>query len=227
MPEVLRIKVYDLPEASRNSKGTVNCKCYRKLPDEKVTALLPVKEFTDSEYTMMCTLKGTIKKTDMTAFSHVRQNGIIAINLEDGDKLIGAEITDGNCDVIIGTHEGLACRFRESDVRAMGRTAAGVRGISLAKSDYVISMIIIRRSDSQVLVVSENGYGKRTKFEDFRLTKRGLRCYLYVSYKLKPVKWSDSCRIAAKTLVLTVNGILIRQILKNIRTIGRKLRELN
>ncbi len=166
MPEELRIKVYDLPEEAVIPNVMTIANVIANFRMRRLLALLPVKEFTDSEYTMMCTLKGTIKKTDMTAFSHVRQNGIIAINLEDGDKLIGAEITDGNCDVIIGTHEGLACRFRESDVRAMGRTAAGVRGISLAKSDYVISMIIIRRSDSQVLVVSENGYGKRTKFED-------------------------------------------------------------
>jgi DNA gyrase subunit A len=220
---VYRIKVYDLPEGSRNSKGRSIANVIGKLPDEKVTALLPVKEFTDSEYTMMCTLKGTIKKTDMTAFSHVRQNGIIAINLEDGDKLIGAEITDGNCDVIIGTHEGLACRFRESDVRAMGRTAAGVRGISLAKSDYVISMIIIRRSDSQVLVVSENGYGKRTKFEDFRLTKRGAKGVISMNLTTKTGKVVGLLPAvdSEDLVVMTVNGILIRQSIKNIRTIGR------
>ncbi len=220
---VYRIKVYDLPEGSRNSKGRSIANVIGKLPDEKVTALLPVKEFTDSEYTMMCTLKGTIKKTDMTAFSHVRQNGIIAINLEDGDKLIGAEITDGNCDVIIGTHEGLACRFRESDVRAMGRTAAGVRGISLAKSDYVISMIIIRRSDSQVLVVSENGYGKRTKFEDFRLTKRGAKGVISMNLTTKTGKVVGLLPAvdSEDLVVMTVNGILIRQSIKHIRTIGR------
>lgn len=220
---VYRIKVYDLPEGSRNSKGRSIANVIGKLPDEKVTALLPVKEFTDSEYTMMCTLKGTIKKTDMTAFSHVRQNGIIAINLEEGDKLIGAEITDGNCDVIIGTHEGLACRFRESDVRAMGRTAAGVRGISLAKSDYVISMIIIRRSDSQVLVVSENGYGKRTKFEDFRLTKRGAKGVISMNLTTKTGKVVGLLPAvdSEDLVVMTVNGILIRQSIKHIRTIGR------
>ncbi|MDX9790089.1 MAG: DNA gyrase subunit A, partial [Candidatus Kapabacteria bacterium] len=151
---VYRIKVYDIPEGSRNSKGRSVANVIGKLPDEKVTALMPVKEFTDNEFAMMCTKNGTIKKTELSAFAHVRQSGIIAINLDNGDKLISAQITDGNCDVIIGTRNGLACRFRESDVRAMGRTAAGVRGISLMGDDLVISMIVIKRADAQVLVVS-------------------------------------------------------------------------
>jgi DNA gyrase subunit A len=220
---VYRIKIYDLPEGSRNSKGRSIANVIGKLPDEKVTAMMPVKEFTDNEYAMLCTQKGTIKKTELSAFSHVRQNGIIAINLDDSDKLISAQITDGNCDIIIGTREGLACRFRESEVRAMGRAAAGVRGISLSPKDIVISMIVIKRSDAQVLVVSENGYGKRTKFEDFRLTKRGAKGV--ISMNLTPKTGSVIGILMAvdseDLVVMTVNGILIRQSVKNIRTIGR------
>lgn len=220
---VYRIKVYDLPEGSRNSKGRSVANVIGKLPDEKVTALMPVKAFTDNEFAIMCTLKGTIKKTGLSAFSHVRQNGIIAINLDEGDKLISAQITDGNCDIIIGTREGLACRFREGDVRPMGRTAAGVRGISLSGKDAVISMIVIRRADAQVMVVSENGYGKRTKFEDFRLTKRGAKGVISMNLTTKTGKVIGLLPAvdSEDLVVMTVNGILIRQSIKHIRTIGR------
>lgn len=220
---VYRIKVYDLPEGSRNSKGRSIANVIGKTPEEKVTAILPLKEFTDHEYAVLCTQKGTIKKTDLTAFANVRQNGIIAINLAEDDKLVAAQITDGNCDVIIGTKLGLACRFRESEVRAMGRTAAGVRGISLSEKDIVVSMIAVKRSDAQVLVVSENGYGKRTKYEDFRLTRRGAKGV--ISMNLTP-KTGNVVRIlmavdSEDLVVMTVNGILIRQSVVNIRTIGR------
>ncbi|MBX3042368.1 MAG: DNA gyrase subunit A [Candidatus Kapabacteria bacterium] len=220
---VYRIKVYDIPEGSRNSKGRSVANVIGKLPDEKVTALMPVKEFTDNEFAMMCTKSGTIKKTGLSAFAHVRQTGIIAINLDEGDKLISAQITDGNCDVIIGTREGLACRFRESDVRGMGRTAAGVRGISLSKDDYVISMIVIKRADTQVLVVSDKGYGKRTKHEDFRLTKRGAKGVISMNLTSKTGKVIGllPANDSEDLVVMTVNGILIRQSIKNIRTIGR------
>jgi DNA gyrase subunit A len=220
---VYRIKVYDLPEGSRNSKGRSIANVIGKLPDEKVTAMMPVKEFTDNEYAIMCTLKGTIKKTELSAFSHVRQNGIIAINLEENDKLISVQLTDGTSDIIIGTHEGLACRFREGDVRPMGRTAAGVRGISLAEKDFVISMIVIKRSDAQVMVVSENGYGKRTKYEDFRLTKRGAKGVISMNLTSKTGKVVGLLPAidSEDLVVMTVNGILIRQSIKHIRTIGR------
>lgn len=220
---VYRIKVYDIPEGSRNSKGRSVANVIGKLPDEKVTALMPVKEFTDNEFAIMCTKSGTIKKTGLSAFAHVRQNGIIAINLDDGDKLISAQITDGNCDIIIGTHEGLACRFRESDVRPMGRTAAGVRGISLSNKDFVISMIVIKRLDTQVIVVSDNGYGKRTKFEDFRLTKRGAKGVISMNLTTKTGKVVGLLPAidSEDLVVMTVNGILIRQSVKHIRTIGR------
>jgi DNA gyrase subunit A len=171
----------------------------------------------------MCTKNGTIKKTELSAFAHVRQSGIIAINLDNGDKLISAQITDGNCDVIIGTRNGLACRFRESDVRAMGRTAAGVRGISLMGDDLVISMIVIKRADAQVLVVSENGYGKRTRFEDFRLTKRSAKGVISMNLTTKTGKVVGLLPAidSEDLVVMTVGGILIRQSIKQIRTIGR------
>jgi DNA gyrase subunit A len=222
--KVYKIKVYDLPEQSRNAKGrSISNVLSNKANDEVVTAYLPIKEFTDNEYIIMCTKRGTIKKTVLSAFANVRQTGIIAVGLNDDDKLISARTTDGTCDIIIGTRDGVACRFRESNVRAMGRTAAGVRGISLRSDDIVVSMLVIKRADSQVLVVSENGYGKRTKFEDFRLTNRGGKgvISMNVTSKTGKVVRLVTALDTQDLIVMTVNGILIRQAIERIRTIGR------
>ncbi len=218
-----KIKVYDLPEGSRNSKGRSIANVIAKQPDEVINAYLAIKEFKEDNYIVLCTQNGTVKKMDMTNFEHTRTNGIIAVTLNDDDKLIAARITDGTCDVIIGTRNGIACRFRESDVRAMGRTAAGVRGISLEGDDQVVSMIVIKRSDAQVLVVSEKGYGKRTKYEDFRLTKRGAKgvISMNVTPKTGRVVGLLSALDTEDLVVMTVGGILIRQQIVDIRTIGR------
>lgn len=220
---VYRVKVYDLPEGSRNAKGRSLANVIQKSPDEIVTAYKAVKEFTDNEFIIMCTKFGTIKKVELSAFANVRVNGIIAINLDDEDRLISAMLTDGSCDIILGTKNGLACRFRESDVRSMGRTAAGVRGITLADKDFVVSMVVIKRSDSQVIVVSEYGYGKRTKFEDFRLTKRGAKgvISMNITPKTGPVVRLLSAVDTEDLVVITQKGILIRQPLDQIRVIGR------
>lgn len=226
---VYKIKVYDLPEGSRQAKGRSLANIISKEQDEKVTAYRAVKEFTDNEYIMMVTKHGTIKKVELSAFANVRSNGIIAINLDDDDKLISAMLTDGTCDIILGTNHGAACRFRESDVRAMGRTAAGVRGISLEQDakgnfvDEVNSMIVIKRNDVQVLVVSQNGYGKRTKYEDFRLTKRGAKGVISMNITEKT---GEVVRLLTAVdtddlIVITQKGILIRQHVAAIRTIGR------
>ena len=222
--KVYKIKVYDLPEQSKNAKGrNINNVLTAKAPDESVTAYLPIKEFKDNEYVMFCTEQGTIKKTELSAFSNVRQTGIIAIGLHENDKLISVRRTDGTNDVILGTRKGLACRFRESNVRAMGRTAAGVRGISLRGDDKVVSMIVIRRQDAQVLVVSERGFGKRTKFEDFRLTNRGGKgvISMNITQKTGDVVQLVTALDTQDLIVITVKGILIRQPIASIRTIGR------
>lgn len=220
---VYRIKVYDLPEGSRNAKGRSIANVLQKPPDENVTAYRAVKEFTDDEYVVLATKMGTIKKTQLSAFAHIRQNGIIAINLHDDDRLISARITDGKSDIILGSRNGLACRFRETDVRAMGRTAAGVRGINLSDDDFVVSMIIIYRPDQQVITVGEKGYGKRTKYEEFRLTKRGAKgvISMNITPKTGPVVRMLSAVDTEDLVVITTNGILIRQGVKEIRTIGR------
>ncbi|MDC1068017.1 DNA gyrase subunit A [Candidatus Kapabacteria bacterium] len=220
---VFKVKVYDLPEGSRNSKGRSLANVIMKDKDEVVTAYQAVDDFSDDKYVVMCTQNGTIKKTQLSAFSNVRQNGIIAINLNDDDQMIEAEITDGSADILLGTENGIACRFRESDVRSMGRTAAGVRGISLGKGDIVKSMVVIKRPDTQILVVGENGYGKRTNYEDFRLTKRGAKgvIAMNITDKTGKVVGLLSAFDTQDLVVMTTNGIIIRQTMSAIRTIGR------
>jgi DNA gyrase subunit A len=220
---VYKIKVYDIGEASRNAKGSSIANYIQKLPDEKITAYQTVQEFKEDHYVIMITENGTIKKTELSNFANVRQNGIIAIGLNEGDKMIGAEITNGSYEIIIASQKGLACRFVESDVRPMGRTAAGVRGINLSKNDKVVSMVVIKRSDEQIIVVSEKGFGKRTKFEDFRLTSRGAKGVISMNLTDKT---GDVVSMMPATdnqdlVVVTTNGILIRQSLKDIRVIGR------
>jgi DNA gyrase subunit A len=218
-----KIKVYDLPEGSRNSKGRSIANVIAKQSDEIVNAYLAVKEFKEDNYIVLCTMKGTIKKMNITSFENVRTNGVIAINLDDDDKLISARISDGTCDIILGANNGMACRFRETDVRPMGRTAAGVRGITLDEGCKVVSMIVIKRADSQVIVVGEKGYGKRTRYEDFRLTKRGAKgvISMNITEKTGEVVGLLSALDTEDLVVMTVNGILIRQPVVDIRTIGR------
>ncbi len=218
-----KVKVYDLPEGSRNSKGRSIANVIPKQNDEVVNAYLPVKEFKDDNYIVLCTEKGTIKKMDLTNFANTRSTGIIAMNVHDGDRVITARITDGTCDIVIGTKQGLACRFRESDVRPIGRTAAGVRGIKLSANDIVIGMIVIKRQDAQVLVVSENGLGKRTRFEDFRLTKRGGKgvISMHLTERTGKVIGLLSALDSEDLVVMTEKGVLIRQNISDIRTIGR------
>ncbi|MGA1278397.1 MAG: DNA gyrase subunit A [Candidatus Kapaibacteriota bacterium] len=220
---VFRVKVYDLPEASRNAKGRSLANVIEKASDEHVTATLTVKEFPDNMYIFMATENGTVKKTLLSEFESVRSNGKIAITLNDNDRLIAARITDGSNDIIIGSNAGLACRFRESDVRAMGRTAAGVIGMQLGDDDRIISMVAIKRPDSQVIVVGQNGYGKRTNYEEFRLTKRGAKgvISMNITDKTGEVVSIMEVQDSDDLVVMTTGGILIRQPVKDVRIIGR------
>ncbi len=220
---VFRVKVYDLPEASRNAKGRSLANVIEKASDEHVTATLTVKEFPDNMFIFMATENGTVKKTLLSEFESVRSNGKIAITLNDSDRLIAARITDGSNDIIIGSNAGLACRFRESDVRAMGRTAAGVIGMQLGDTDKIISMVAIKRPDSQVIVVGENGYGKRTNYEEFRLTKRGAKGVISMNITDKTGKVVSIMEVqdSDDLVVMTTGGILIRQPVKDVRIIGR------
>jgi DNA gyrase subunit A len=216
------LKVHEIPVGGRATKGKSVTNLLELTEGEMIKAFAPVKEFDDKHYVMMTTKNGTIKKTELSAFSNPRRGGINAINIEEGDELIDAVITDGTCDIVLGTREGLAIRFHEEKVRSMGRTAYGVRGISLRGKDLVVDMVVIKR-DASLLVVTENGYGKRTPISDYRVTNRGGKGVINVKTNerngkvvaLKEVLEDD------ELMLITEKGMIIRQPIKSIKEIGR------
>jgi DNA gyrase subunit A len=216
------LKVHEIPEGGRAAKGRSILNLIEKEKEEKISAFVTVKDFTDDKFVVMFTKKGTIKKTVLSAYSNIRRGGINAINLTAGDFLIEAKLSEGNNDIIIGTKHGMAIRFKEKDVRDMGRTATGVRGINLGKNDEVIGAIVVRNATS-LLVVTEKGFGKRSEIEDYRLTKRGGKGVITVKTSdktgllmaMKEVNDSD------ELVIITTGGMVIRQNLKEIRVMGR------
>ncbi len=172
--KVYWLKVHEIPEASRAAKGKALVNLLSLSGNEKVTATLPVKEFRDDRYIVMSTKKGLIKKTELSAFSNPRQGGIIALGLEGGDRLIGVQLTDGQREILLGTRQGITIRFKEDEVRSMGRTAHGVKGITLEEGNEVIGMeTITPDSTTSILTVTEGGYGKRTPVGEYRVQGRG------------------------------------------------------
>ncbi|MCB0748341.1 MAG: DNA gyrase subunit A, partial [Ignavibacteriae bacterium] len=215
-------KVHELPEGGRATRGRSLQNLVEKEKDEKITAFVTVKDFTDDKSVVMATKQGTIKKTALSAYSNVRKGGINAINIAKGDELIEVKLTDGNNDLVIGTKKGLAIRFKESDVREMGRTATGVRGIRLGKNDEVIGIIVVRNNTS-LLVVTDKGYGKRSDIDDYRITKRGGKGIITVKtgektgnlISIKEVTDND------ELVLITSSGMVIRQAIKKLRVMGR------
>lgn len=218
-----RRKIYEIPEAGRAAKGRSLANLLQIEKNENVNVIVAVKDFDTDESIIMVTESGTVKKTLLRDYANIRTSGIIAINLRDDDKLVSARLTDGTNDILIGTYFGNAVRFRESDVRDMGRTATGVRGVTLAEGDRVIDMLAVKRVDSTVLVASEKGYGKRSRVDDFRLTKRGGKGVIAMNVTSK-----TGNVIALKEVVdgddlmlMTEGGMAIRQHVSDIRVLGR------
>ncbi len=216
------LKVHEIPEAGRASRGRSIINLLEKEKEEEITAFVTVKEFAEDKYIVMATEQGTVKKTVLSAYSNVRKGGIIAINLEAGDRLVEAKLSEGNNDIIIGTKEGMAVRFNEKDVRDMGRTATGVRGIKLEKNDKVIGMIVVKNATT-LLVVTEKGFGKRSEIEEYRLTHRGGKGVITVKTSDK-----NGSLIAMKEVndgdelvIITSGGMVIRQSVAEIRVMGR------
>jgi DNA gyrase subunit A len=171
---VFWLKVHEIPEASRAAKGKALVNLLALAGGEKVTATLAVKDYPADRFVVMATKKGVIKKTELSAYSNPRQGGIIALGLEDGDRLIGVQVTDGQREILLGTKQGLTIRFSENDVRPMGRTAYGVKGITLEEGNEVIGMeTITPDSTTAILTVTEGGYGKRTPVGEYRVQGRG------------------------------------------------------
>lgn len=222
--KVYWLKVHEIPEAGRTSKGKAMVNVLALGPEERVTATLPVREFSDASYVVMATRAGYIKKTPLSAYGHPRQGGIIALSLEHGDKLIGVEITNGQSDVILGTRTGLVIRFREQDVRSVGRTARGVRGMRLAGTNQVIGMAVIRPdADASILTVTERGFGKRTLATEYRTQGRAGRGVISIKVTDKngravsfhQVKESD------EIMIMTAEGKILRTKVDALRDIGR------
>jgi DNA gyrase subunit A len=216
------LKVYNIPEASRQARGKAIVNLLEMQGNETVTAFVPVRNFDNSHYLIMSTKKGTAKKTELMAYSNPRRNGIVAIKLEDGDELINVELTDGNQQIILATKNGNAVRFEEKDVRATGRSAQGVKGISLKENDEVIGMVVA--SDEKTLLsVTENGYGKRTPISEYRLINRGGSGVINIQCSERNGKVVAICSLTGNDDVIFIskNGIIIRVPASDISVIGR------
>lgn len=217
------LKVHEIPEGGRTARGRSIVNLLEKDKEENITAFVAVKEFRDDQYLMMVTEHGTVKKTVLSAYGNVRKGGINAINLVPGDKLIEVKMTDGNNDIVIGTRNGFAIRFHENDVRDMGRTATGVRGIRLTKGDKVVGLLVIRHPQTSVLVVTEKGFGKRSDIHDYRVTKRGGKGVITVKTTDKVGKMIAMMEVVDKDelVIISTQGMVIRQSVKDIRVMGR------
>ena len=217
------LKVYEVPQGSRVSRGKPIVNLFPLEEGEKINAILPVKEFDENHFVFMATAMGTVKKTALIEFSNPRKSGIIAINLDEGDYLVGAEVTNGQNDIVLVSNGGKAVWFTEDDVRPMGRATRGVRGMKLAAKQQVLSLLIAENDQQSVLVATENGYGKRTVLSEFRHSGRGTQ-----GVKAIAISERNGLAIAAKLvtaddeiMLITTGGVLIRTRVKEIRDMGR------
>eukprot|EP01136_Pigoraptor_vietnamica_P017660 Opistho-1_new@63146 len=223
------LRVYEIPEGSRLSKGRALQNIINIPKEEKVKAYIKVKNLKDQEYLennfiIMCTKKGTIKKTSLEAYSRPRVNGINAININEGDQLLEASLTTGSSEIVMALRSGRAIRFNESTVRPMGRTATGVRGVTLAHDkDEVVGMIAIDSPEATVLVVSEKGYGKRTDIDDYRVTNRGGKGVktINVTEKTGALVAIKNVTDADDLMIINKSGIVIRIVVSELRVMGR------
>ena len=223
------LKVYEIPEGARSSKGRAIQNVIQIEPDDKVRAYINVKRLNDEEYVnnnfiIMCTKDGTIKKTKLEAYSRPRQNGVNAIVIREGDQLIEAKLTRGQAEVMIAARDGKAIRFNESTVRPIGRVGAGVRGISIEESDEVVGMICVEPDSKQdVLVLSENGYGKRTDLDEYRITNRGGKGVKTINVTEKTGKLISIQAVTDDNDLMIINrsGLTIRTAVSQIRLAGR------
>ncbi|MFP4065260.1 MAG: DNA gyrase subunit A [Bacteroidales bacterium] len=223
------MRVFEIPEGTKTSKGRAIQNLINIPSDDRIKAFVNVKDLTDKEYTsenyiILCTRKGVIKKTSLAAYSRPRANGIIAINIREGDELIEANLTNGANEILIGLRSGKAIRFKEDSVRAIGRNAAGVKGITLAgPSDEVIGMVCVENPESSILVVSEKGYGKRSTLSEYRITNRGGKGVKTMQVTEKTGQLVAMVNVADNDQLMIINksGITIRMAVNELRQMGR------
>ncbi len=216
------LKVHEIPQAGRATKGRAIVNILQIEKDERIAAFVNVKDFDQNLYVVMASKLGVIKKTELSAFSNPRRGGINAMTVKEGDDLIDARLTDGSHDILLGTYHGMAIRFHESEVRDMGRTAAGVRGITLGEDDFVIGMVVIKR-EGTILAVTEKGYGKRTHIKEYRVSHRGGKGILTVKVTEKTGNMVALKEVIDEDdiMIITSNGVVIRQSVAKLRTQGR------
>lgn len=222
------MRVFEVPEGSKNSKGRAIQNLINIDSDDKIQAVLNVKTLSDEDYIknnyiVMCTESGTVKKTLLEAYSRPRQGGIIAIGINEGDNLLDVALTNGDNQIVIAARNGKVVRFHEADTRPMGRTATGVRGINLEEEDKVIGMVCVSRPDTQLLVVSDKGYGKRSDVEEYRITSRGAK-----GVKTLNITDKTGLLVAIKEvtdeddlMIITKKGVAIRIKVADLRVLGR------
>ena len=216
------LKVHEIPDVGPGGKGKSIANLVSMEEGEKIAALVAVKEFDDGHFVVMGTRKGVVKKTALSAFSNPRAGGIIAMGVEDGDAVIAAEVTDGSAEVFIGTRDGMAIRFPETDVRPMGRTAYGVRGISLRDEDFVVAMAEVRAGGT-LLTVTEHGFGKRTEIEEYRVQARGGVGIINIATTDRNGKVVGVAYVqeGGELLLITQQGMILRMQTDDVRAIGR------
>jgi DNA gyrase subunit A len=223
------LKVYEIPEGTRASKGRAIQNILNIEPDDKVLTFINVKtladkEFINNNYIILATKKGIIKKTTLEAYSRPRQNGVNAITIREGDQLLEAHLTNGNSEIMLAVRSGKAIRFNEKKVRPIGRTASGVRGVTLdSENDEVIGMVCVQDENEDILVISENGYGKRSKIDDYRITNRGGKGVktINITEKTGDLISVKSVSNDNDLMIITLNGLTIRLNVNTISLLGR------
>ncbi len=219
---VYRLKAYEIPEASRTSRGTAIINLLQLNPGEKISAIIPLKEYEEDKNLFMVTKKGTVKKTSIMEYRNIRKGGLVAINLREDDELIEVKTTDKNTEIFLVTKYGMCIRFKEADVRATGRTSMGVTGMKFSKDDEIVGMQLDHQGDS-LLIVSANGMGKRTLLEEFNVQKRGgkgVKCYK-ITEKTGEVIGVKAVNNDHEIMMITSEGIIIQIRMEDISTIGR------
>ncbi|MEO8080795.1 MAG: DNA gyrase C-terminal beta-propeller domain-containing protein, partial [Caldimonas sp.] len=221
------LKVWEVPQGSRNSRGRPIVNMFPLQPGEKVNVVLPLTDafrtFPADHYIFMATAQGTVKKTSLDEFSNPRKAGIIAVDLDKGDFLIGAALTDGHHDVMLFSDAGKAVRFAEDDVRAMGRNARGVRGMALESQQSVIAMLVAEDETQSVLTATENGYGKRTSITEYTRHGRGAKGMIAIQQTARNGKVVAATLVRAddEIMLITDSGVLVRTRVQEIRELGR------
>jgi DNA gyrase subunit A len=216
------LKVYEVPQAGRASKGKPIVNLINVSPETQIKAMVPVREFSETQFLLFCTKNGTVKKTALSEYSNVRQTGIKAIKIEKGDELIDVQVTSGTNDIVLATRHGLSVRFHEMDVREMGRDTTGVKGVELREGDSVIGMVVVKR-DATLLVVTERGLGKCSNIADYRVQKRGGKGIITVN---RTEKTGDVVALmevlpADEIMLITKHGVIIRSSVSQVRVTGR------